>query len=357
MYSEGSGVKESRDADTIGIITGKPKGSDKGVENSGKGGRLREEEFSRGMTKAVGSEMGDGRYTKEPKGLRMEAVEGNKIKHIEGTINEHSKSSNKNLGNTPNKGDLAVQRDGHGKVKGCDEESTEVQMEGLEGDKGCVDVVDENVEGMSLSPRKLSVRKWRRATRKKHGTKGMVGVSSPIKRILEARQIIKKKSRDGSLSPLGKASARKKRNWIEKLDDDRGRQVTEDDDITKIVCRYFDNLFTSSSPSVEELRVCTEVIDNRINTSTGLFLESSFSKEDVNEALFSIGLNKAPGLNGFHALFFQKFWEVVRNDVSRVGLFLESSFNKEDVNEALFSMGPNNAPGPDGFHALFFQKF
>ncbi|TXG62055.1 hypothetical protein EZV62_013418 [Acer yangbiense] len=174
MYSEGSGVKGSRATDTVGIITGKPKRPDKGMENSGKGGCLGEERLSRGMTKAnFGTENGDGRYTKELKGLSIEAV-----------------------------------KDGHGEVRGCDEESNEVLMEGMEGDESCVDVVDENMEGMSLSPGKRSVRKWRRAARKKHGPKGMVGVSSLIKRILEACQIIKNKSRDGNPSPSGKAQSR-----------------------------------------------------------------------------------------------------------------------------------------------------
>ncbi|KAK1577310.1 hypothetical protein Q3G72_020589 [Acer saccharum] len=36
--------------------------------------------------------------------------------------------------------------------------------------------------------------KWRMAARKKYGAKGMVGVFSPIKRIIEARQAIKKKN-------------------------------------------------------------------------------------------------------------------------------------------------------------------
>ncbi|KAI9154499.1 hypothetical protein LWI28_027157 [Acer negundo] len=73
----------------------------------------------------------------------------------------------------------------------------------MEGMEGSVDVSDENVEGMSLSLGILSACKWIRVARKKNGAKGLVGVYSPIKRILNAHKIIKKKSRDGSPSSFG----------------------------------------------------------------------------------------------------------------------------------------------------------
>ena len=39
-------------------------------------------------------------------------------------------------------------------------------------------------------------------------------------------------------------------------------------------------------------------------------LDFSPSAQEIKEALFSINLNKAPSSDGFHALFFQKFWHI-----------------------------------------------
>ncbi|KAK3197915.1 hypothetical protein Dsin_021330 [Dipteronia sinensis] len=97
-----------------------------------------------------------------------------------------------------------------------------------------------------------------------------------------------------------KASARKKRNWIEMLEDEDGKKASDEGGISEIAHR-------------------------------------KFVAEDVHLAVFNIWPTKAPGLDGFHALFFQKFWKIVGVDVSRFCLKVlngESSirpFNKTNV--------------------------
>ncbi|KAL5805331.1 hypothetical protein ACOSQ3_032131 [Xanthoceras sorbifolium] len=49
-------------------------------------------------------------------------------------------------------------------------------------------------------------------------------------------------------------------------------------------------------------------------------LGEAFTRAEVRSAVFALGPNKAPGPDGFHALFFQKFWNVVGEDVSSVCL-------------------------------------
>ena len=49
-------------------------------------------------------------------------------------------------------------------------------------------------------------------------------------------------------------------------------------------------------------------------------MDSPFTREEVKKALFSMGPTKAPSLNGFHALFFQKNWELVGSDMTAVCL-------------------------------------
>ena len=45
------------------------------------------------------------------------------------------------------------------------------------------------------------------------------------------------------------------------------------------------------------------------------FLSSEFTAEEVKVALFQMGPTKAPGPDGMNALFYQKFWHVVGNNV------------------------------------------
>ncbi|KAK4833356.1 hypothetical protein QYF36_003358 [Acer negundo] len=174
IYSEGTGVKVSQDAAPVGFLTNNSKDLGKDIENGEEGRAVKEVN--------VGSEKGDG------------------ILQLEGSIIEYSEISDKCLDVNPTKGDLVTQRDNLGDVGDCNKDSSEVPMEGMEGS---VDVSDENVEGMSLSLGILSACKWIRVARKKNGAKGLVGVYSPIKRILNAHKIIKKKSRDGSPSSFG----------------------------------------------------------------------------------------------------------------------------------------------------------
>ena len=42
--------------------------------------------------------------------------------------------------------------------------------------------------------------------------------------------------------------------------------------------------------------------------------------EEIRLAIFDMSPTKAPGQDGFHAIFFQKFWSVLGDDFSRVCL-------------------------------------
>ncbi|KAK3193017.1 hypothetical protein Dsin_024327 [Dipteronia sinensis] len=134
-----------------------------------------------------------------------------------------------------------------------------------------------------------------------------------------------------------KASARKRKNWIETLEDEGGRKFTDEKCIFETVCNYFESLFSSSSPSAEDFGLCSEVITSRIGLHMRHELEKWFVAEEVWLTVFNLGPTKALGHDGFHALFFQKIWHVVGTDVSRVCLKVlneEASirnFNKTNV--------------------------
>lgn len=97
-----------------------------------------------------------------------------------------------------------------------------------------------------------------------------------------------------------KATQRRKRNMIEKIKDDKGREFVDDPNIARVLVAYFSELFTSSSPSgVQE---ATSLVANRVSQAHLEVLADPFTKEEVEDALFQMHPTKAPCPDGFSAL-------------------------------------------------------
>ena len=60
---------------------------------------------------------------------------------------------------------------------------------------------------------------------------------------------------------------------------------------------------------------CLNAVQSKMTDDMQEFLSSEFTAEEVKVALFQMGPTKAPGPDGMNALFYQKFWHVVGNNV------------------------------------------
>ena len=97
-----------------------------------------------------------------------------------------------------------------------------------------------------------------------------------------------------------------------------GRWCDDKESISATAIAYFQNIYTTSSPSsIEEI---TRAIPMRITREMNEELIKPFTVEEVIKALHQIHPTKALGPNGMSAVFFQKYWGIVGTDITNMVL-------------------------------------
>jgi hypothetical protein len=89
----------------------------------------------------------------------------------------------------------------------------------------------------------------------------------------------------------------------------------EKKELEQMTCEFFHNLY-QADPGIqpdELLQLFTPCISEEANVS----LCREFSEDEISNALFQIGPLKALGPDGFPTRFFQRNWEVMKEDAIR----------------------------------------
>ena len=87
--------------------------------------------------------------------------------------------------------------------------------------------------------------------------------------------------------------------------DDLGRWCEEKESIAQAAVAYFENIYTTASPSrVEDV---VAAIPARVTEDMNESLSHAFTREEVAIALKQIHPTKAPGPDGMSAIFYQKY--------------------------------------------------
>ena len=76
---------------------------------------------------------------------------------------------------------------------------------------------------------------------------------------------------------------------------------------------YFENLFHAGA--CDWMEECLDAVPQMVTEEMQEALSGEFTAEEVKVALFQMGPTKAPRPDGMNALFFQKFWHIVGDDV------------------------------------------
>ncbi|KAL9689163.1 hypothetical protein QQ045_033596 [Rhodiola kirilowii] len=138
-----------------------------------------------------------------------------------------------------------------------------------------------------------------------------------------------------------KASQRKKRNRIERLKNNIGELTEFESEIASIITSYFTNIFQSQVTKADTWSRNLALIPKLVTEEMNNMLMAPFSEGEVRRALSQMHPTKAPGLDGFSALFYQSNWSVVGEKVVREVLScLNNACVNPEWNETLLVLVP-----------------
>ncbi|KAL9682674.1 hypothetical protein QQ045_014479 [Rhodiola kirilowii] len=139
------------------------------------------------------------------------------------------------------------------------------------------------------------------------------------------------------------ANQRRKKNWIKELRDARGNRFSDRNKITSMAAEYFDDIFSPSYATSEvDWNQQLECLQPTITEEVNQFLLEDISEEEVRRAVFNMSPLKAPGMDGFPALFYQKNWGSIRGFVvDFVRDFWINGELDDRINKTLIVLIPN----------------
>ncbi|KAL0005698.1 hypothetical protein SO802_013259 [Lithocarpus litseifolius] len=111
--------------------------------------------------------------------------------------------------------------------------------------------------------------------------------------------------------------ARRKRNHIVAVKDDRESWITEERAVMEHFRIGFHSLYTTDQESVSWNPTYLNQWHVQLSEEEKQSLDAMVSTEEIKEALWSMKPYKAPGPDGLHAGFFQRFWLIVGDSVRK----------------------------------------
>lgn len=137
---------------------------------------------------------------------------------------------------------------------------------------------------------------------------------------------------------------RRQRNQIVKLKDEDGEWQSDPTAIANIIKEHFQKLYAPPPPRVSD--DVLSLIDPIITTDINDALTKSVTTEEIKIAAFQMGPLKAPGSDGYLGIFYQKYWQIVEEDVcAAVKNFFEGGHILKEMNHTNIILIPKvNSP-------------
>lgn len=121
-------------------------------------------------------------------------------------------------------------------------------------------------------------------------------------------------------------------NKFSVIEDAMGNAVYTEEQIVSVIAGFYRDLFTSGSSG--NLAVVGEVISAKVTAEMNTIMIAIPDNQEIQAAAFDIHADKAPGPDGFSASFYQTFWDIIGEDVSRdIRSFFETGSLHQRQNE------------------------
>ena len=114
--------------------------------------------------------------------------------------------------------------------------------------------------------------------------------------------------------------------------------------IASIATEYFKELFSTSCPSrIEEV---ANLVPRSVTLEMNKQLTKEFQREEIIQVVHSMHPTKAPGPDSMSAIFYQKYWDVIGNDIINTVLnVLNSNASVAPLNQTNIALIPKtNSP-------------
>ncbi|KAL9683373.1 hypothetical protein QQ045_015194 [Rhodiola kirilowii] len=141
-----------------------------------------------------------------------------------------------------------------------------------------------------------------------------------------------------------KATQRKKSNKITKLRNSEGAWITEEAQLGALIKDYFMDIFgTSKNLAQDEQDLAYNYVQRKVTSEMAGKLCEPVSELEVQAAVFQMAPTKAPGPDGFHALFYQKYWHTIKDEVmNTIRRIFDKGKLEEGMNETLIVLISKN---------------
>ncbi|GJX09615.1 reverse transcriptase [Tanacetum coccineum] len=143
------------------------------------------------------------------------------------------------------------------------------------------------------------------------------------------------------------AILRNQRNKISMLKNKQGEWIDNPDQPHKLICENFIDICSTSRNGNRDFGDVLDLLNPVVNNDMSTKLEASVKKVEIEKAVKSLGAHKAPNEDGFSDLFFQKYWHIVGDTVSKaIQQFFDDGVMPHLLNKTLVVLIPK-VPYPE----------
>ncbi|KAL9680155.1 hypothetical protein QQ045_018033 [Rhodiola kirilowii] len=133
----------------------------------------------------------------------------------------------------------------------------------------------------------------------------------------------------------------------------------EEEEICGLIVKHFEEIFRSSRDDTRSRwSDWMRCVPSKLNDEMRTELTRPYSDTEVREAVFQMFSTKAPGLDGFSSLFYQRSWNLIKVKVSKqIISMINSGLLEEGVNKTLITLIPKIEENPACHHIRESRSF